>query len=134
MRVLYHPTRKDQFIFTASNMSNFMNYSGNNRIIIANVMKGINVLFAPKYLKLPVANAFNQGIELIDEVNPQNGIMELRVIDPRKIRKITNIQKGRDPRGFDIVTNVEEYYLYNNTGITEQTVQGIRLSKDSIHS
>ena len=34
-------------------------------------MKGINVLFAPKYLKLPVANAFNQGIELIDEVNPQ---------------------------------------------------------------
>ena len=62
---------KDQFIFTASNMSNFMNYSGNNRIIIANVMKGINVLFAPKYLKLPVANAFNQGIELIDEVNPQ---------------------------------------------------------------
>ena len=62
---------KDQFIFTASNMSNFMNYSGKNRIIIANVMKDINVLFAPKYLKLPVANAFNQGIELIDEVNPQ---------------------------------------------------------------
>lgn len=69
---------------------------------------------------------------IVDEVNPQNGIMELRVIDPRKIRKITNIQKGRDPRGYDIVTNIEEYYLYNNTGITEQTTQGIRLSKDSI--
>jgi len=69
---------------------------------------------------------------IIDETMPQNGILELRQIDPRKIRKIKNIQKAIGPQGLEVVTGIDEYFLYNNTGITEQSYQGIKLSKDTV--
>lgn len=70
---------------------------------------------------------------IILDPNPQNGISELRYIDPRKIRKIKNITKERDPKtGFDVITNIEEYYLFNDKGITEQTAAGIKMSIDSV--
>ena len=70
---------------------------------------------------------------VIDEKHPELGIQELRIIDPRKIRKIKNIKKERDPRtGIDVVISVDEYYLYNDRGISEQTSQGIKLSVDSV--
>ena len=67
----FNNLNNDKFIFTSNNINNFMNYKTNNRIIIANIKSEINVLFAPLYLKLPITNAYNQEIELIDEVNPQ---------------------------------------------------------------
>lgn len=69
---------------------------------------------------------------IVDETMPQNGILELRFIDPRKIRKIKNIQKSVGPGGVEIVSNIEEYFLYNNTGISEHSNQGIKLSKDTV--
>ena len=70
---------------------------------------------------------------ILDPQNPKNGIVELRYVDPRKIRKIKNVKKDRDPKtGADIITSVEEYYLFNDKGITEQTSQGIKISTDSI--
>lgn len=69
---------------------------------------------------------------LIDLKNPKAGIVELRFIDPRKIRKIKEVVKERGPNGTDIVKGVEEYYLYNDKGITEGRTQGIRLSLDSV--
>jgi len=56
----------------------------------------------------------------------------LRYIDPRKIRRIKNIKKERTPQGVDVVKEVEEYYLYNDKGITEQTTQGVKLALDSV--
>jgi len=69
---------------------------------------------------------------LIDLEKPKNGIVELRYIDPRKIRKIKEIVKERAKNGAEVVKGVEEYYLYNDKGITEGRTQGIRLSLDSV--
>ena len=69
---------------------------------------------------------------IIDEKNAKNGIQELRPVDPRKIRKIKNIRKEKNAAGVDIVKEVEEYYLYNDKGISEQTTQGVKLSVDSV--
>jgi hypothetical protein len=69
---------------------------------------------------------------LIDENNVKGGIVELRYIDPRKIRRIKNIKKERTAGGVEVVKEVEEYYLYNDKGITEQTTQGVKLGLDSV--
>ena len=69
---------------------------------------------------------------LIDEKNPREGIVELRPIDPRKIRRIKNVKKDKDRKGVEVVVGIEEYYIYNDKGITEQTTQGVRLSLDSV--
>ena len=69
---------------------------------------------------------------LIDENNIKQGIVELRYIDPRKIRRIKNIKKERNKQGVDVVKEIEEYYLYNDKGITEQTTQGVKLALDSV--
>ena len=69
---------------------------------------------------------------LIDENNIKQGIVELSYIDPRKIRRIKNIKKERNKQGVDVVKEIEEYYLYNDKGITEQTTQGVKLALDSV--
>jgi hypothetical protein len=69
---------------------------------------------------------------LIDQKNLKDGIVELRYIDPRKIRKIKNVKKRKNEKGVDVVEKIEEYYLYNDKGITEQTTQGVKLSLDSV--
>ena len=69
---------------------------------------------------------------MLDEKNPKNGIAELRQIDPRKIRKIKNINKEKNAMGVEIIKSVEEYYLYNDKGVTEVSIQGIKLPLDSV--
>jgi len=69
---------------------------------------------------------------LIDMNQPKLGIQELRFVDPRKIRKIKKVEKKRTPQGVDVVVKSEEFYLYNDKGIQENTTQGIKLSLDSI--
>ena len=69
---------------------------------------------------------------ILDEKNPKNGIIELRFVDPRKIRKIKDIKKERNDKGVEVMKTIEEYYLYNDKGITEQTTQGVKMSVDSI--
>ena len=68
---------------------------------------------------------------ILDEKH-ENGIKELRVIDPRKIKKIKNIIKEKLPTGIEIVKEVQEYYIYNEKGITDSTTSGVRLSVDSV--
>ena len=69
---------------------------------------------------------------LVDEKNPRNGIVELRQIDPRKIRKIKNVEKQKNENGVEVIKKVEEYYIFNDKGITESSIQGIRFPLDSI--
>ena len=75
---------------------------------------------------------------VVDENNPKEGIQELRYIDPRKIRKVREIQKERDPKtGAQIIKSVAEYYVYNDRGTTTQTYtaqvnQGVRIAPDAI--
>ncbi len=75
---------------------------------------------------------------VVNDKNPKEGIQELRYIDPRKIRKVREIKKDRDPKtGAMIIVSTAEYYVYNDRGTTTQTFtsnvgQGIRISPDSI--
>ena len=70
---------------------------------------------------------------LINQENIKDGIVELRFIDPRKVRRIKNIKKEKQgATGIEIVKEIEEYYLYNDKGITEQTTQGVKLALDSV--
>ena len=69
---------------------------------------------------------------LLDEKNPKAGIAELRFVDPRKIRRIKNIEKTKNPNGVEVNKVVDEYYLYNDKGITESSTQGVKLTLDSV--
>jgi len=75
---------------------------------------------------------------MVNEDNPKQGIQELRFIDPRKIRKVREVLKQRDPRtGVDTIAAVSEYYVFNERGMTAQnytasTNQGTRIATDSI--
>lgn len=69
---------------------------------------------------------------LIDPNQPKKGIQELRFIDPRKIRRIKHVEKAKTDKGIEVVKSVEEYYLFNDKGITEQTMQGVKMSVDSV--
>ena len=69
---------------------------------------------------------------LVDEKNARDGIAELRKVDPRKIRKIKDVKKKKNERGVEVVTDIDEYYLYNDKGITDSNAQGIKLPVDSI--
>ena len=75
---------------------------------------------------------------VVDESKPKEGIQELRYIDPRKIRKVREIKKDRDPKtGAQIVASIAEYYVYNDKGTTTQTYTsnvnaGLRIAPESI--
>jgi len=76
---------------------------------------------------------------IIDRDNPQQGIKELRYIDPRKIRKVREIKKKKDERtGVDIMNVVNEYYIYNDKVVTGSSSNygpvGVRITTDSIIS
>jgi hypothetical protein len=75
---------------------------------------------------------------VVNEANPKQGIQELRYIDPRKIRKVREIKKDRDPKtGAQIIASIAEYYVYNERGTSTQQYsaqvsQGVRIAPESI--
>lgn len=75
---------------------------------------------------------------VVDEKKPKEGIQELRYIDPRKIRKVREVKKERDPKtGADIIKSIAEYYVYSDRGTTTQTYgasvnTGLRIAPESI--
>ena len=79
---------------------------------------------------------------VIDDKNPKDGIKELRYVDPRKIRKVREIQKKRisaeNPGDAMINKTVNEYYIFNEKGFnygnktTGPTTSGLKIAKDSV--
>lgn len=71
---------------------------------------------------------------VIDEKSPNKGIQELRYIDPRRIRKIREIQKVKEPgSGIEVIKRINEYYLYNERGIIgAHSNLGTKIAVDSI--
>jgi hypothetical protein len=69
---------------------------------------------------------------MLDENNKKSGITELRIIDPQKIRRVKVVKSSRSPKGVELSSVQEEYYLYNDKGLTTQTTQGVRMSLDSV--
>jgi hypothetical protein len=80
---------------------------------------------------------------IISKDSPQDGLLELRYVDPRKIRKVREIGKKRAPGGADgseavIPKTQNEYYVYNDKGfnygnkVVGPSTAGMKIAKDSI--
>ena len=71
---------------------------------------------------------------VVDEKNMAAGIQELRYIDPRRIRKIREIQKAKDTQtGMEIIKTTKEYYLYNERGVIgAHSNLGTKIAVDSV--
>ena len=78
---------------------------------------------------------------LMDEKKQKQGIAEIRVIDPTKIKKIRNIEREVNEGGIKFIKKIQEYYLYNADDYVgngkdsinyRYTSDGIILSPDSV--
>ena len=76
--------------------------------------------------------------KVIDPENPTKGLIELRYIDPRKIRKINEIE-NRNPeqlRGLPLNQQLSpksaQYFLYDPKGLKSTSTQGLKIAPDSI--
>lgn len=82
---------------------------------------------------------------IIDEKNTQEGIRELRYLDPRKIRKVRETIKKRDTNTLGqqvtLIKDGKEYFVYNEHGFftnnrvnapSNTPTKGVRIAKDSI--
>jgi len=76
--------------------------------------------------------------KVIDTKNPRLGIQEVRYIDPRKIKKVrelnTSTKKGTS---IEVVQKKNEYYIYNDKGMFSGGYgsganEGLKISPDSI--
>ena len=78
--------------------------------------------------------------KMIDMSAPEKGIQELRYIDPRKIRKVREVKKDKQQNGVDIITKVDEFFIYNEKGINyspgvppaANNNSGIKIAPDTI--
>lgn len=78
---------------------------------------------------------------IIDKERPQEGLKELRFIDPRKIRRIREVVVTRGPAGVETYRVSNEYFIYNDRGFQAKPAQvptttmhltGVKIAKDSI--
>ena len=76
--------------------------------------------------------------KVIDAENIKNGIVELKYLDPRKVKKIREVRKRRpegmiSPTNINIADETVEYFVYNERGIPgAASVQGIKIAVDTI--
>lgn len=81
----------------------------------------------------------------VDQKNLGQGIIGLRNIDPRKIRKVREVKKirqgGEAGQGFELTQTVKEYYIFNEQGFENRAkpglpqpgnIVGLRIAKDGI--
>ena len=84
---------------------------------------------------------------MVDESSPKSGVQELRIVDPRTIRKVREVaRKNHQESQTNIVEVVREYYVYNPMGFVAPTnisgstnptasmlnYNGIRISADAV--
>ena len=71
---------------------------------------------------------------IIDEKNPKRGILELRSIDPLKIKKVRQPKIQPGPQGLEVDTaGFQEFYLFNERGISGGSGGAtVQISNDSI--
>lgn len=78
---------------------------------------------------------------IIDEERPEHGILEMRYIDPRKLRKVREIRRIPQAKGLaSTIQTKSEYYIYNDRGFALKETStsgynnatGMRIAADSI--
>ena len=76
--------------------------------------------------------------KVINKKNPKLGIQEVRYIDPRKIKKVREVDT-KQPKGMsiEIIEKTNEYYIYNDKGMFSGGYgaganEGLKISIDSV--
>ena len=78
--------------------------------------------------------------KVIDVKNPRGGITELRYVDPRKIRKVVEMENKKDKQLLDprtleanLAPKTAEYYVYNPKGMRAgMETSGMKIAPDAI--
>tara|TARA_Y100001938_G_scaffold149847_1_gene238263 strand:- start:465 stop:1973 length:1509 start_codon:yes stop_codon:yes gene_type:complete len=75
--------------------------------------------------------------KIVDEKNNKKGIIELRSIDPTRIKKVREVEKEKNKDGVEIVKKVNEFFVYDLTPKTNLytpsfATKGIKVSPDAI--
>jgi hypothetical protein len=69
---------------------------------------------------------------IINDNKIDAGIIELRQIDPTRIRKVKEVEKVKDPKtGAELTKEGDEYYIYQDENLVQQG-EGLRIHTDSI--
>jgi len=60
--------------------------------------------------------------KVVNAKNPKGGIVDLRNIDPIKIKKVRNIEKERDPKTkVERISKIEEFFVFNDKGFDKSS-------------
>lgn len=78
--------------------------------------------------------------KLIDPKDQKKGIVELRYLDAKKIRKVREVKKEKLRTGVEVVKNIDEFFIYNDRGLsytagvmpTQAANSGIRIAPDTV--
>jgi hypothetical protein len=78
--------------------------------------------------------------KVIDTASPKKGIRDIRYIDPRKITKVKQVHKEKNEQGIQFVKSVEEFYIFNEKGMSQKASQykapmndnALKITKDAI--
>ena len=85
--------------------------------------------------------------KLVDEKQARKGIAEVRYVDPKFIKKVRVIEKGKEANKennneIDLVQKTQEFYIFNDAGVypgmtsftgpSVKNAQGLKISPDSI--
>lgn len=82
--------------------------------------------------------------KIVDINAPKKGIVELRYIDPRKIKKVREVKKENNEQGVSIIKDIQEYFVYSERGLTPGTngnpnvgvgdfsTKGVKINTDAI--
>jgi hypothetical protein len=128
---------------------------------------GLDDTGLPKNVKLAIADEFNTVLDLLEfktkahdifkrwyidgriyyhkilSENVAEGIDELRYVDPRKLKRVKQVQKEADPAtGLQMTEITDDFYIYSDVSVasargpstTSGTSQGVKISIDSIAS
>ena len=69
---------------------------------------------------------------IINDSKIDAGIIELRQIDPTRIRKVKEVEKVKDPKtGAELTKEGDEYYIYQDENLVQQG-EGLRIHTDAI--
>ena len=74
--------------------------------------------------------------KVVDSSRPKAGIVDLRMIDPLKIKKVRNVEKKKDPKsGVDVIKKIDEFYIFNDKGFTKGTsteASSVRIAPEAV--
>lgn len=71
--------------------------------------------------------------KIVDSSKPQDGIKEVRYLDPRRIKKVREVQKSDTVEG-DRIVGAKEYYLYSLRPIAKDNTIGGQMGSDYSYS